>query len=62
MANLRNPEWVRQWEKDPLVVSQVGLMRGIYLESQLVQNMELREDPLVRYQKGGFLVHNMNFS
>ena len=49
MSNMRTPEWGRQWEQSPLMVDQSGVVRDTHWESHLVQNMDLREDPLLRY-------------
>ena len=59
IANMRTPEWVIQCYQAPLVVDQVVLVRDLHWESHLVQNLDLREAPLVRCQGGGLLVMKM---
>ena len=50
IANLRTTEWGRYCEQAPLMVDRVVLVRGIHWEGHLVQNLDLREAPLVRCQ------------
>ena len=56
MENLRITEWGRHSDQDTIMAYQMVVVMDIYWESHLVQNMELREDPLLRYQVDNFRV------
>ena len=39
MSNPRNPEWVRQWDQAILMVAQVGVVRDMHGEINIVHNI-----------------------
>ena len=55
MENLRNYEWERHWDQAPLMGDKVVVIRVLHWESDLVHNMKLREDHLVRFQEIEYL-------
>ena len=61
MVNLKTTEWGRNWDHDPMMDTQVGVLRDIHWKSHLVHNLKLREAPLVRYQVNNLRVlHGKN--
>ena len=57
LENMRIPEWGRHWDQDTIMAYQMVAVMDIYWESHLVQNMDLREDPMLRCQVDKFRVH-----
>ena len=47
MANPKTPEFMSQWKKFHHITSQLGVLRNIYWDSHLVQNLGLRKDTRV---------------